>query len=127
MSKILLIEDDKILLEMYNDKFTNEKFELETASDGQDGINKMKSFQPDVVLLDLIMPKVSGFDVLKMRKADPTLSKIPVLVLTNIYADAEDLVKNWGVEYFLLKSNNTPETIVKKVKEILSLTPPSQH
>jgi len=126
MSKILLIEDDKILLEMYTDKFTNEKFEVQTASDGEDGINKMKSFKPDVVLLDLIMPRVNGFEVLKMRKTDPLLSKIPVLVLTNIYADAEDLVKNWGVEYFLLKSNNTPETIVTKVKEILLHTSASQ-
>lgn len=125
MSKLLLIEDDKILLEMYRDKFANEKFEVQTAGDGQDGIDKMKTFKPDVVLLDLIMPRVTGFDVLKMAKSDPEISKIPILVLTNIYADAEDLVKNWGVEYFLLKANNTPETIVTKVKEILAPTPQS--
>lgn len=123
MSKILLVEDDKILLEMYKDKFTNEKFEVETASDGQDGINKMKSFKPDIVLLDLIMPRVSGFEVLKMAKADPELREIPILVLTNIYADAEDLVKNWGVEFFLLKANYTPENIAAKVKQIISGKP----
>jgi DNA-binding response OmpR family regulator len=126
MSKILLVEDDKILLEMYHDKFTNEKFEVQTASDGQGGINKMKTFNPDIVLLDLIMPRVTGFDVLKMAKADPELTNIPILVLTNIYADAEDLVKNWGVEYFLLKADNTPESIVAKVKEILTRKQPNQ-
>src|SRR6266478_1864945 len=105
MSKILLVEDDKILLEMYRDKFTNEKFEVQTANNGQEGIEKMRSFKPDIVLLDLIMPGVSGFDVLKIVKDDPELNKIPIFVLTNIYADAEDLVKNWGVKYFLLKSN----------------------
>jgi len=120
MSKILLVEDDKILLEMYKDKFTNEKFEVQTAGNGLDGIEKMRSFKPDIVLLDLIMPGVSGFDVLKIVKNDPELNEIPIFVLTNIFADAEDLVKNWGVKYFLLKANYTPENIAAKVKEIIS-------
>ncbi|HWY80232.1 MAG TPA: response regulator [Candidatus Sulfotelmatobacter sp.] len=129
MSKILIIEDDKILLEMYKDKFTNERFDVQTAIDGQAGIEKMKAFQPDVVLLDLIMPNINGFEFLKLIKIDPIFNKIPVIVLTNIYADAEDLVKNWGVKYFLLKSDYTPETIAEKVKQIIgqaSPTPPSQ-
>jgi DNA-binding response OmpR family regulator len=120
MSKILLIEDDKILLEMYKDKFIHEKFTVETAKEGQEGFQKMKTFTPDIVLLDLIMPKVNGFEFLKLVKADTTLKDIPILVLTNIFADAEDLVKNWGVEYFLIKSNYTPENIVDKVKDIIN-------
>ncbi len=120
MNKILLVEDDVILLEMYRDKFVHEGFDVQTAVDGQDGIKKMKSFKPDVVLLDLIMPRVSGFDVLKLAKNDPVLNKIPILVLTNIYANAEDLLKNWGAKAFLLKSNNTPEDIVDNVKKLLS-------
>ena len=119
MYKILLVEDDKILLEMYRDKFKHEGFEVFTAGDGQEGIEEMRLVKPDVVLLDLIMPKVTGFEFLKLVKVDPTLNKIPILVLTNIFADAEDLVKNWGVKYFLLKANYTPESIVNKVKEIL--------
>src|SRR5215469_2006229 len=119
MTNILLIEDDKILLEMYKDKFTQEKFAVQTASDGQEGIEKMKAQLPDIIVLDLIMPKVNGFEFLKIIKADPSFKNIPVLVLTNIYADAADLVQNWGVEYFLLKSNQTPESIVAKVKELL--------
>jgi DNA-binding response OmpR family regulator len=119
MSKILLIEDDKILLEMYQDKFIHEGYEVLTANEGQEGFKKIKTFLPDIVLLDLIMPKVNGFEFLKLVKAEPSLSKIPILVLTNIFADGEDLVKNWGVEYFLLKSNYTPENIMDKVKEII--------
>lgn len=122
MNKILIIEDDKILLEMYRDKFLHDGFEVQTSTDGQEGIEKIKTFKPNLVILDLIMPKMTGFDVLKYVKENPTIDKMPILVLTNIYADAEDLVKNWGVEYFLLKSNNTPESIMTKVKEVLAVT-----
>ena len=126
MTNILLIEDDKILLEMYRDKFTQEKFAVQTANDGQEGIEKMKTLLPDLILLDLIMPKVNGFEFLKIVKANPAFKNIPILVLTNIYADAQDLVQNWGVEYFLLKSNQTPESIVAKVKELLGSKSPPQ-
>jgi two-component system chemotaxis response regulator CheY len=115
-----VVEDDAVLVEMYKDKFVHEGFDVQTAGDGHDGIQKMRSFQPDVVILDLIMPRVSGFDVLKLSKNDPLLNKIPILVLTNVYVDAEDLVKNWGAEYYLLKSNYTPEDIVNHVRQILS-------
>ena len=104
---------------MYKDKFVHEQFDVQTASDGEEGFKKMKNSLPDIILLDLIMQKVNGFEFLKNVKADPSLKAVPILVLTNIYADTEDLVKNWGVEYFLLKANNTPETILTKVKEIL--------
>ena len=126
MNKILLVEDDAVLLEMYKDKFVHEGYDVQTAVEGQDGIGKMRSFQPDVVLLDLIMPGVTGFDVLKLAKDDPVLTKIPILVLTNIFADAEDLVKNWGAESFMLKSNYTPEDIVTKVQQILSRKTPER-
>ncbi len=119
MSKVLLIEDDLILLEMYTHKFAHEGFEVETATDGQDGIAKMKTFKPDVVLLDLIIPQLSGFEVLKVVKDDPVLSKIPIIVLTNIFADAEDLVKNWGVQDFLLKAKCTPQDVFDKVTNLL--------
>jgi CheY-like chemotaxis protein len=119
MNKVLLIEDETVLQDMYRDKFTHEGFEIETAGDGQEGLDKMKAFQPDVVLLDLILPHMDGFSVLEKVKTDPTINKIPILVLTNIFADAEDLVKNEGVTYFLLKSNTTPDEVVEKVKKMV--------
>ncbi len=124
MKKILLIEDDAAILEMYRDKFTFAKFDVQTATEGQEGIEKMRKFLPDIVLLDLIMPKMTGFEVLEIIKNDPILNKIPILVLTNIYADAEDLIKNWGVKDFLLKSNCTPEDVEQKVQSILAPTSP---
>ncbi len=120
MKSILIIEDDSALREMYQIKFTNEGFYANTASDGQEGIDKMRSFKPDIVLLDLLMKKVSGFDVLKVVKEDSALSKIPILILTNIYADVEDLLKNWGAKDFLMKSNVTPDDVVNKVNQLLS-------
>lgn len=120
MNKLLIIEDDKILSEMYKDEFTKEKFDVQTATDGQQGIEKMKLSLPDAVLLDLIMPKVNGYEFLKLLRADPILGKIPVLVLTNIYTNKEDLIKNWAVAAVLLKSEHTPGSIVIKVKEILA-------
>lgn len=123
MSKILLVEDDQVLLKMYQDKFTLEGFEVLTAIDGQGGLLKMRQDCPDIVLLDLLMPKVSGFELLKEAKDDPEVNHIPIIILTNIIADAQDLVKNWGADYFLLKANTTPEEVVKKVKLLLSPPP----
>ena len=120
MSKLLIIEDDKILSEMYKDEFINEKFDVQTATDGQQGLEKMKLSLPDAVLLDIIMPKVNGYEFLKLLRVDQILNKVPVLVLTNIYTNKEDLIKNWGVAAVLLKSEHTPGSIVTKVREILA-------
>lgn len=120
MSKILLIEDDAILLGMYRDKFLHEGFEVETAQNGEEGMNKLRSFLPDVVLLDLLMPEQSGFDVLKFAKQDPELSKIPIIILTNAHADETGMVKDWGVAAFLMKADNTPEDVVSKVNILLT-------
>ena len=125
MNKILIIEDDKILLEMYKDEFVSEHFEVLTANDGQEGIEKMKTNKPDAVLLDIIMPKVNGYEFLKLIKGDSLLSKVPVLVLTNVYTNADDLIKNWNVITVLTKSNNTPGSIVEKVKQIISQKNPT--
>jgi DNA-binding response OmpR family regulator len=119
MNKVLIIEDDTLLANMYRDKFVQEGFDVQTAIDGEDGLKKMQTFQPSAIILDLVMPKVSGYDVLKTTKHDPILSKIPILVLTNIYADVESLTKEWGAKAVLLKSNYTPEDILTKIKELI--------
>lgn len=123
MNSILIIEDDAALREMYKTKFTKENFSVTTAVDGQEGIKKMRTINPQIVLLDLIMSNVSGFDVLKMVKDDVKLNKIPILILTNIFVDVEDLLKNWGATDFLLKANTTPDEVVRRVKHILEQSP----
>lgn len=123
MSKILLVEDDAILRSMYQDKFTHDGFTVEVAQDGEEGINKMRSFRPDIVLLDLLMPEQSGFDVLKFAKQDPELQNIPIVILTNAHADEAGMIKDWGIAAFMMKADHTPEDVARKVNNLLS---PSQ-
>jgi CheY-like chemotaxis protein len=119
MSKIVLIEDDPVLQDMYKDKFINEGYEIHVTSYGNEGIAMIKQLKPDMILLDLILPDTTGFSVLDIVNKDPEINTIPVIVMTNIYADGEDLVKNHGVKSFVLKSNSTPNQIFAKVKMLL--------
>lgn len=119
MRSILIIEDDSQLLELYKIKFEYEKFIVNTATNGEEGIAKIKSLKPDIVLLDLFMNTVSGFDVLKEIRNDPEVQDIPVIVLTNVSIDVEDLLKNWGATDVLLKANATPDDILVKVNHAL--------
>lgn len=119
MSKVLMIEDDPMLQEMYKVKFQQEGFDFQLAGDGREGIDKMRTFQPDVVLLDLILPVMTGFSVLDIVNRDPALNTIPIIVMTNIYADAEDLVKNHGVKSFIIKANVSLEEVIQKVRSLI--------
>ncbi len=119
MPKILVIEDDENLRDVYTEQFSSEGFEAESAPDGEEGIAKMLSFHPDIVLLDILMPKVSGFDVLKKRKEDPQLMAIPVVVITNMFTDTQDLIQNWEANAVLLKVDHTPGDVVNKVRALL--------
>ncbi|MBF8250322.1 MAG: hypothetical protein HW400_923 [Candidatus Levybacteria bacterium] len=82
--KILIIEDDKFFQKFYSTKLTENKVEVEIASDGEEGLAKMRSTAPDLVLLDLIMPKLDGFGVLTARSTDENLKKIPVIVFSTL-------------------------------------------
>jgi len=119
MAKILIVEDDEVLRDVYREIFDRENFLVETAADGQEGVEKIVSFMPNVVLLDIIMPKMSGFDVLKALKDNPLFKNIRIIVLTNVQLDSQDLVKSWGASYVFLKTDITPGQIVEKVKDVL--------
>ena len=119
MAKVLIVEDDLSLRDVYREAFLQEGFSVETACEGQEGLEKMASFSPDVMLLDLMMPKVSGFDLLEKVKKDPNLKKIPILVTTNVYADEQDLMQNYGVSNFLLKTEYEPKQIVEKARLLI--------
>lgn len=121
---ILIVEDDITLQEMYRDEFLQADFQVDTASDGQEAMVKITTQKPSAILLDLIMPKMSGFDVLEKIKKDPSLNKIPILVLTNVRADVEDLIANWGVAGFILKSDADPGMVIEKVKKLISQASP---
>ena len=121
MVKVLIVEDDQFLSRMYGKKFQIAGFEVELASDGEDGLNKMKIFKPNIVLMDIMMPKLNGLDAITRAKADALIKDIPILVLTNLSNtdDASVAVKNGAIGY-LVKSDFTPSQVVDKVKELLA-------
>lgn len=117
---ILLVEDDPMIAQMYQTKFSMEGYDLLVTVDGQAGLDKAKEMKPEVVLLDIILPKLDGFAVLKALKEDPTTKKIPVVLLTNLGQD-EDVKKGkeLGAEDYFVKSNHTPAEIVQKVHSMV--------
>ena len=122
MAKILLIiEDDPLMVRMYQKIFTLEKFEVETATNGEEGLEKVKKVKPILILLDIMMPKMNGLQVLDKLKADPETKKIPVVVLTNLAGekDAETAMMKGAVKY-IVKSDYEPKQVVNMVKEIIA-------
>ena len=117
---ILIVEDDKFLRELIAKKLIKENFEVSEAIDGEEGIKKVKSEQPDLVLLDLILPGIDGFEVLSKMKEDSSLVSIPVIILSNL-GQKEDVEKGLklGAADYLIKAHFTPGEIIDKIKIIL--------
>ena len=120
MQKILIIEDDKFLRELIVQKLIKEGYDIAEAIDGEEGIKKVKSEQPNLVLLDLILPGIDGFEVLLKMKEDSGLVSIPVIILSNLgqKEDVEKGLKLGAVDY-LIKAHFTPGEIVDKIKAVL--------
>jgi CheY-like chemotaxis protein len=121
MAKILIIEDDPLTARMYQTVFQFEGFDVDIARNGREGIEKLKRNKPTVVLLDIMMPKMSGIDVLEEIKANPKTKKIPVVVLTNLsrMEDAEKALELGAIK-FIVKSENKPKQVVAQMREILA-------
>ncbi len=121
MAKILIIEDDPLMSRLYEKIFTFEKYEVVLADNGQDGLDKARTESPTLILLDIMMPKMNGLQVLEKLKADPDLKKIPVVMLTNLAGDkdAETALAKGAVKY-IIKSNQDPKQVSGMVKEILA-------
>lgn len=120
MSKVLIIEDDPPYRKIYTKKFEVSGYTVETAEDGVEGLEKMRTFRPDIVFLDLMMPRMDGFHVLDAAHADPALQSIPVVVLTNLStADNAQKAVEKGASAVIVKSDCEPDVIVDKAKEIL--------
>ncbi len=117
---VLLAEDEKMLSSMYSTKFTKEGFDLVVALDGSEALVKARQAKPDIILLDVIMPKRDGFSVLKELRGDATLKQVPVIILTNL-GQEEDIKKGreLGADEYFVKANHTPAEIVEKVRAVL--------
>jgi len=117
---ILIIEDDKFLRELITQKLRKENYEISEAIDGEEGVKKIKEKKPDLVLLDLILPGIDGFEVLSIVKNDPALAQIPIIILSNL-GQKEDIERGLqlGAADFLIKAHFTPGEIIEKITAVL--------
>jgi len=119
-AKIAIIEDDVTIVQMYRTKFLNEGYTVEMAGDGVVGLKLIAEFQPDIVLLDLMMPTMSGIDMLRELRQRPGGKDVRVVVLTNMGDDeTAQSVKGLGVLEYIVKAEMTPSKVAERVKELL--------
>ncbi len=118
---ILVIEDDPLLSKMYEAKFVNGGFNVIKAADGEEGLKVSLASHPDFILLDVMMPRLSGIDMLEILRKDAWGAHVPVMVLSNLSETQEgDKAKALGVKEYLVKANFTPSEILEKVKAYLT-------
>ena len=118
---ILLVEDDLMIRDAYQEALQTAGYLVDLASTGEECLQKIAARKPNLILLDLFLPKVSGFDIIEKLKAEASSADIPIIVISNVFIDREDLAKK-GVNYSLIKSEVTPGVITNKVTEALSKT-----
>lgn len=120
--KILFIEDESAIQKTFGDIFKQEGYKTMSALDGEIGLKLAKSEKPDLILLDLVLPKINGFDVLKQLKKNEQTKNIPIIILTNL-GNIEDIEKaiELGATTYLVKTNYTLKEIIEKVKITLKI------
>ena len=124
MKKILQVDDDAVVLEIYRQKFVRNGFEVETATDGLAAVRSLSASRPDLVVLDLMMPKLSGVDVLKFIRGRPAVAPIPVVILTNSFMGLRGQeASSLGVERAISKSECTPARLLAIANDVISGKP----
>jgi len=120
MKKIILIEDDEFLFDVYKLKLEKENFKVEVVRDGSRALEKIKEQKPDMILLDIVLPNLDGWEILKQIKSNDEIKNIPVIILSNL-AQEEQIKKSLklGAIKYLVKSQYMPSEIIKEIKEIL--------
>lgn len=114
--KILLVEDEEIMINLLQKKLKQEGYDVFVARDGEAGLIEMKEVMPDLVLLDIIMPKKGGFEVMEEMMMDPELKKIPVIVISNSGQPVElDRAQKIGARDWLIKTEFDPQEVLNKV------------
>ncbi len=121
MKKILIVDDEPLVIKAIRDKLTNAQFATDSALDGQEALVKISQEKPDLILLDIVMPKLDGISVLKKLKEQQETRDIPVIILTNLYDDEkiQELLRTNNTEY-LIKVEHSLNDIVNRVKEKLN-------
>ncbi|MDP2668729.1 MAG: response regulator transcription factor [bacterium] len=120
-TKVLIVDDDEFLLEMYAMKFTEFGFQVDTAENGEEAVKKAKADPPDVILMDVVMPKMDGFDLLRNLKKENAAPDAVTLVLTNL-GQKDDVEKGMklGATDYIIKAHFTPSEVVKRVESLLA-------
>lgn len=119
-NKILIIEDDTFIIRAYKDGFEKEGLEVITATDGQEGLDKIRSESPDLVLLDLILPVKNGFEVLEELKVEKINIVPPTVILTNLGQESDvKKGKSYGAIDYLVKANYSMSEVINRVKQHL--------
>lgn len=118
--KILLVEDEEIMIDLLQKKLTKEGYDVSVARDGEEGLRLMRETKPDLILLDVIMPKMGGFEVMEEMNKDPELRTIPVVIISNSGQPVElDRAKQLGAKDWLIKTEFDPKEVLEKVKNII--------
>jgi len=122
--KILFIEDDPLIVKIYSTRLTADGYQVFSADNGQDGLKVVDQNTPDLIVLDIMMPKIDGFGVLEKLRASPKTKQIPILVYSNL-AQEEEIAraKSMGATEFIVKANLSPTDMVEKIKSYLKQTP----
>ena len=120
--KVMLVEDDPFIRDIYQVKFSQEGFEVIVVDNGIKALKKLEQIIPNIILLDIIMPYMDGLETLKNIKSNEDWKKIPIIMLTNI-SEKEKISESekYGVSNYLIKSHFTPSEVVDKVKNLLKL------
>lgn len=117
---ILLVDDDLTLLEMYEDRLKAEGYTIVQAKNGEEALSKVREVKPSLVILDIMMPKVNGFDVLKNLRADQEFKDIPIIMLTALIQDVDRAQgKKLGATDYIVKSETMPGEVIAKIKKAL--------
>lgn len=124
MKKILIIEDDQVVASIYRNKFQVEGFAVEVAHDGQLGLDLLKNYRPDAIILDLVLPKVPGAELIRQIRSEPDLKDLPIIVFTNTYL-TRMVEEAWkaGATKCLSKANSTPRQVIEAVCQTLAPPP----
>jgi DNA-binding response OmpR family regulator len=121
MAKLLLVEDDMALRDIYSTRFLAEGYEVSTASDGEQALTVAVKEKPDLILLDIMMPKISGFDVLDILRTTPETKSSKIIIMTALSQPADvEKGKALGADEYLVKSQVTLTDVVDKVKAVLA-------
>jgi DNA-binding response OmpR family regulator len=120
MKKILLVEDDPFLIEIYKTKLTEAGFKVSVAIDGQEGIKKTEEENPDLVLLDIVLPNVDGWEYLRKISKHEKFKNLKIVVLSNLGQKSEvEKGMDLGAAKYIIKAHYTPSEVVEEVKKII--------